>query len=295
MFCGWELFGDWAVLAQLKSGTITINALDGGCTHNGELIPQMSMARVLGKWLRTDFEANNIPLNGIREALLTVDFQTEEIPEQRNKSVIWRDPTPPFIACQLKCQSRIVTDEKLYESKYDKYEEWPKSMTNIDEDSSNTKTMGTLDLFKDLTGAFLEAYCQIEYEWVDREGITGVRIHKQEENGFNVFWGSDGREIYFEAGDIHHSAITLEDQNSPDKEIRHHIGFLRDLLSNRMRIVEKYAGKTPYKVLVQTWNDKQWQTEDIFGSVFYNYFAKKSEITYQNNILEGKEIHNNSQ
>ncbi len=155
-------------------------------------------------------------------------------------------------------------------------------------------SMETLDLFKDLTSAFLESYPQIRYEWVERGEVVGINIPKQEENGFNVFWGFDRFEIYFEAGDIHHSSITLEHQTSPEKEIRYHLGFLRDLLSNKMRIVEKYAGKTPYKMQVQNWDGQQWQTEDIVGSVFYNYFAKKSERTYQNNILEGKEIHNNS-
>ncbi len=127
-FCGWELFNDWGVLTQFKSGTITINILSGDCMHNGELIPQMVMANILVKWLENDLDANNIPINEIQEAFLVINFETEEIGEQRNKSVIFGDPTPPFIACELKCQSRVVTDEKSYESKYEKYEEWPRSM-----------------------------------------------------------------------------------------------------------------------------------------------------------------------
>lgn len=119
---------DWKVLTKLKSGTIQINILKGTCFHNEKKISKLVMLKILDSWLREDLERNKIPLKIIREATLTIEFDTEEIPNQRDQSVSWADPRPPFIACNILCRSSINAGGKTFNSKMKDYEEWPKHL-----------------------------------------------------------------------------------------------------------------------------------------------------------------------
>src|SRR4051812_15732759 len=105
IFCGWQLMSDWKTLTNLKSGTIQMDLLKDCCLHNGKEIPKLMMNCILGSWLREDLGKNKIPIKIIHEAFLTIEFDTEEIPEQRDKNAVWRDPIPPFIACNISRQS----------------------------------------------------------------------------------------------------------------------------------------------------------------------------------------------
>jgi hypothetical protein len=120
--------GDWGALTRIKSGALGINVLTGGCFHNGTPIPSLGMASVLGSWLRKDLAAHSIPVEALLEASLTVDFGTAEVAKQRDKSRIFADPWPPFIACTIRCRSRVATDQAVYVSEYQDYEEWPKHL-----------------------------------------------------------------------------------------------------------------------------------------------------------------------
>ena len=142
--------------------------------------------------------------------------------------------------------------------------------------------MKNIELFKKRTKDFVERFPELKYEWTSQDGgrIIGIEILKQDDNGFNVFWGSDGHELYYCAGDSHHSEISFD-----VLDLKSMFGFLRDLLSNKMRIIEKYSGKTTYKVIIQAWDGQQWVDEDVFGILFYNYLANKTEKIYQNNKL----------
>lgn len=156
-------------------------------------------------------------------------------------------------------------------------------------ENNKMENIEKLQLFKKIATEFLESHPQLKYEWKEQDqgNIWGLSIFKIEENGFDVWLGFDGHDIYFSAGHVHHSEFWLNEKEPLESEIRKFLGFIRDLLSNKMRIIEKYAGKIAYKVLVQAWDGQKWKTEDTFGLLFFNYLGKRSEKIYQNNILEG--------
>ena len=54
---------------------------------------------------------------------MNVGFLIEEA--KRKAPEIWRGNPKKFIACDIKCESAIETDEKLYRSHRVDYEEWP--------------------------------------------------------------------------------------------------------------------------------------------------------------------------
>ena len=130
MFCGWQLHADWAALTRLKSGEIRIDALTG-TSHvagvDGAAQAELVMGRVLQSWLAEDCASNAIPIDTITEAMLVVTVTTEETAEQTT-SMRFADPTPPHVQCQLRCHSRVVSGDDVYESQYVDHEEWPKSM-----------------------------------------------------------------------------------------------------------------------------------------------------------------------
>ena len=132
MFCGWRLVNSYRDLERLGSGTLAIDALTEACTFNGQAIRPLSIAGELVAWLRGDLVANNIDAAQLREASLTAALQFASVPrEARSTTPIHfaRDgsqaTTPDFIALDISCHSRIVTNEKVYAFEYEHREEWP--------------------------------------------------------------------------------------------------------------------------------------------------------------------------
>ena len=147
--------------------------------------------------------------------------------------------------------------------------------------------METTSIFEQMTKEFLDYHPQLDYQWISNNKILGVKIYKKDSMGFDVFWGINKNEIYYCAGDHHHSSLLFNSENSTFL-----FGMLRDLLSKNMRILEKHAGNSVYKVIVQAWDGKSWVNEDISALIFFNYFGKRSEKIFQNNIIKGYCISN---
>lgn len=75
MFCGWQLYPDWARLAQLGNGVLEIDVLSETCKFNSENIEKLAIAGALRSWLLQDLETSGIPLEQIESAKLTVQLR----------------------------------------------------------------------------------------------------------------------------------------------------------------------------------------------------------------------------
>ena len=140
MFCGWRLTFDQKVLTQLGAGTLQINVLTQDCRHDGQSIETLGIARELHCWLTQDLAANNIPIDALRGAVLSVKFRTEPLRGERRTPQLWThtDEHTRYISCYLHSESRISTDDRDYTSAMDDYEEWPEDWWTRHEKSTAT-------------------------------------------------------------------------------------------------------------------------------------------------------------
>ncbi len=63
------------------------------------------------------------------------------------------------------------------------------------------------------------------------------------------------------------------------------MGFVRELLTKNMRIIEHRSNDKPYKWYVQIYESSEWKGFLIKHCVFWNLFGKRSEKVYFNDIL----------
>ena len=105
-----------------------IDLLTGECSRDGHAIAPLGIASALKSWFYEDLARHAISEDSVDEALLQVTFRTSETDRQRDQSTAFGDPTPPFIQCELSCQSKIVSGVDCYQSTYNDHLEWPKAM-----------------------------------------------------------------------------------------------------------------------------------------------------------------------
>jgi hypothetical protein len=137
MFCGWRLANSFPALDGLGDGTLTVDVLSEACTHNGRQIQTLTIAGELNVWLLDDLRAHRIDLRFMREVTLIADLTFSKLPRTRRQTAT-RYALPPgqhrapstFIACDIRCRSRVLADEVLYESAYVDREEWPLGWPN---------------------------------------------------------------------------------------------------------------------------------------------------------------------
>ena len=107
MFCGWQLYTDFDTFAELGSGTLEINAMDGTCEYNQSQIKNLSIATTLNLWLVEELNENNIAMSEIDTALLTVQVEVSP-PEYGNR----------FTSFSFHCTSKLVSGVDEYVSEY---------------------------------------------------------------------------------------------------------------------------------------------------------------------------------
>jgi len=110
-------------------------------------------------------------------------------------------------------------------------------------------------------------------------------IPSQCDGGFPITVEVHPDEIMVTAGGAHTNASP---DGKPDELVSHVLGFIRDLLSPAMRVRELLAGGKPYKWAIELCQNGKWHTEEWVGLIFYNYFGRKTEMTYQNTILPAR-------
>jgi len=132
MFCGWRLDSSKASLARLGSGTIEVDTLTGDCSFEGKPIESLPIVRELQAWLRDDLRTHSIPIEELKAARLRARLLFSLIPwsERRKKAeIFYRDGrtvcTGQVHRCEIECEREIATDEALYRSRLQDFEEWP--------------------------------------------------------------------------------------------------------------------------------------------------------------------------
>lgn len=122
---------DYKRLALLGSGVLNIDVKNKQCEHNGTTIEELHIASVLHDWLMKDLESNDMKVDSIEIAELSVKFATERQEGSKIKNSIWADPTPYFVHGFFECGSLIRTQERDFTSTYKDEKEWPESYSWI--------------------------------------------------------------------------------------------------------------------------------------------------------------------
>ena len=133
----------------------------------------------------------------------------------------------------------------------------------------------------------LSHHPQIVHEWSidDDEDHCILDIPEADENGFPVTVEVYPEQITVMAGPAH---VHLDPDGDADELAAYALGLIRDLLSPAMRIREQLAGGRPFKWTLEHLHGGKWIMEEEMGLLIYNWFAKRSERIYQNQILPAR-------
>ena len=136
---------------------------------------------------------------------------------------------------------------------------------------------------------FFSEFPQVKHEWSidDDKDHCILDIPEESDSGFPITLEVAPDKILVMASGAH-TSFDLEDNETPEEISANVLGLLRDLLSPAMRIHEYLAGGQPYKWAFETHQEKQWITEEYVSLFFWNYFGKRTEKYYQNNILPAR-------
>lgn len=137
---------------------------------------------------------------------------------------------------------------------------------------------------------FLAEFPQVRHDWVIHtdDDYCVLTIPKETGSGFPVTVEVNPSEIMVMAGGAHRE-YELRYNKDPDKLVAEVLGFVRDLLSPVMRIKEYSADGKPYQYAFQVYHNEPWITEEWIGLFFRNYFGKRSDKIYQNDILPARD------
>lgn len=117
IFAGWRLAvheNDIPRLIAIGSDELHANLLDGTVRVDGAEIEPLGIVLEIQAWLRDRCSEDNVPIDGLREAELTVTFVATQ---SRHRGRLAR-------SLRLECSSRLTTDERSYEGASVKDELW---------------------------------------------------------------------------------------------------------------------------------------------------------------------------
>jgi len=135
----------------------------------------------------------------------------------------------------------------------------------------------------------LSQHPQIQHTWsVDAdEDHCILDIPVQCEGGFDITVEVNPDEITVRGGGAHINANL--GRGDPKELVRRTLGFVRDLLSPTMRIREWTAGGLAYKWAFELLKDGNWQFVESVGLLWWNWFGRRAERTYQNTVLPSRD------
>jgi len=114
-----------------------------------------------------------------------------------------------------------------------------------------------------------------------------LRFPPKDLNGFEVevHVDSNGIVVFGQGSHIH-----FDEDGDPNMKVKNALALVRDMLSKNMKIVEYWAGKSPYKWKLQLFDGTKWQTEDHMCLFVFNYFGRRSKKILQNTQLPPREM-----
>lgn len=124
------------------------------------------------------------------------------------------------------------------------------------------------------------------YEWNDNK--SEIIFKKNTDEGFDITVSYATNFIYMFTDRGYHKQFEIVD--TLGETLNDIMGMVRDLLSKNMRIREYLTNKKPYKWNLEYFEDKQWKIAGSTTLMFWNYFGKKSEQIYSNDILPVRDL-----
>jgi hypothetical protein len=130
---------------------------------------------------------------------------------------------------------------------------------------------------------------EVKHSWSvnEQKDRCILEIPEQNDKGFDIRVDVYSREITVWAMGIDFVQLSDYSEN-PEETVVDILGLVRDLLSPTMRIRELRAGDSPYRWRMECLRKGEWVREESCGLLFWNFLGKRSEIIYQNYILEGR-------
>ena len=133
----------------------------------------------------------------------------------------------------------------------------------------------------------LSHFPDVVHEWsIDEDGDHCVlHFPKRSHDGFRITVEVFSNEIIVNTDGPQFHFDLIE---SPKDTVDEVLGFVRDLLSPDMRIVQKCANSKPYKWSLQVLRDGKWHAEQNMALLIFNVFGRRSEIILTNRVLPGR-------
>gem|GEM_PF-2354391 len=141
-----------------------------------------------------------------------------------------------------------------------------------------------IDAFKKTQKRFSEEYPEIEIS-IDYTGdCHTLSIKDKSENGYSIYVDIFDDELIFHCDHFHQHIYQPKEMNTEDY-VNHVFGMVYDYLTTNVRMIEKRANDKPYQWTIEIKERNEWREDQTNGLIFYNYFGKKSERIYQNDLL----------
>lgn len=133
---------------------------------------------------------------------------------------------------------------------------------------------------------FFEKFWEIDHTWTIHDSYSTLTIPLQSEGGFEIYVQAESEEIMISCGGFHEHYPAEE----PHEDFINHIyGFLYNLLSPVMRVVEFRSGVAGYKWQLQNNIKGSWEAESTNGLIFFNFLAKRTTKILSNSVLPIRE------
>ena len=116
MFVGWRMGDDLEKLSDLPSGRIDVDLLKGDAIHDKVGNIDLCVSKEIHAWLIKQMNGENIDIDQIRLARLSVEMDTDKIATDKKR----------IVSFNWRCSSRIKTDEKIYSGNLVEEHQWHK-------------------------------------------------------------------------------------------------------------------------------------------------------------------------
>jgi len=140
------------------------------------------------------------------------------------------------------------------------------------------------DLFEAYARSILVQYPELRARWhvTSRGRGRWLTVPKRDDAGFDVVVQAETDGLYPFAGDWHGAPWDAGIGGERDEDLCvRFMGFVRSLLCEDSRLDVAYAGTRPYR-WVLTYRTEEGTESETTGSLFFNYFAKRTRRTFQN-------------
>ncbi len=133
MFVGWRMSQDLSLFATIPEGELTIDVLQGTCTHDSLGTIETYIAGEISSWFKHRMTVHDVLLSDILEATLTVQLKRLPQKSKRHRGVT-------FDWC---CDGCVKTTDREYKSQLREPHTWIPAMPRQQETGTNNPMAGS--------------------------------------------------------------------------------------------------------------------------------------------------------